>query len=139
MTDPTGSQAQEIDAACQRLSLAFALHADAHRFAELGQLFTEDGALRRANGDVVVGPAAITRSFDGRPASFHSVHILAPVLVEIVSADEATGRCAMLVVVHESGSGSPRRMAGFYDDRYRRIGGTWKFAARLSTIAIPNA
>jgi hypothetical protein len=130
--------ADSIEAACQRLSLAFAVHVDAHAFVELGQLFAEDGVLRRASGDLVTGPEAITRSFDDRLPSFTSVHMLAPSLIEIVSDTEATGRCAMMVVVQETPDSPSRRIGGQYEDRYRRIDGAWKFAARLLTVTIQN-
>jgi hypothetical protein len=127
----------EIEAACQRLSTSFGLYVDQHRYDELGALFAANGMLQRVNGSEIVGPVAIARSFDDRPATHRSVHLFGPSLIEIVGRDEATGQCSMLaIVVHESSPGGAMRVAGLYQDRYRRFNQVWKFTQRVPVVTV---
>jgi len=80
-----------------RLTTRFALLNDAGDWDAVAQTFTEDARfVRPAGGDPVMGRKAIHESFASRPAR-KSCHLITNIVVDVISADEATSRCTLLL------------------------------------------
>jgi 3-phenylpropionate/cinnamic acid dioxygenase small subunit len=119
-----------------RLTTRFALLNDAGDWDAVAAMFTEDAKfIRPAGGDPVVGRAAIHASFASRPAR-KSCHLITNIVVDVISADEATSRCTMLLYAApagESAAASPALIGGFHDKLVRSSEG-WRFAERTGFL-----
>lgn len=119
-----------------RLITRFALLNDAGDWAGVASLFAEDGRfIRPAGGEPIVGRAAIQASFESRPPR-KSCHLITNIIVDMVSADEATARCSMLLYTAPAGAAaavSPALVGGFRD-RLTRAAEGWLFVERAGFL-----
>ncbi len=119
-----------------RLTTRFALLNDAGDWDAVAAMFTEDAKfIRPAGGDPVVGRAAIHASFASRPAR-KSCHLITNIVVDVISADEATSRCTLLLFAAPAGettAASPALIGGFHDKLVRTPDG-WRFAERAGFL-----
>jgi len=119
-----------------RLTTRFALLNDAGDWDAVAAMFTEDAQfIRPAGGDPVVGRAAIHASFASRPAR-KSCHLITNIVVDVISADEATSRCTLLLYAAPAGettAASPALIGGFRDKLARTPDG-WRFAERAGFL-----
>lgn len=102
-------------------------YGDAARFDPMLELFAEDAVLEVGRDERYEGRAAIRTFFTGVAEGDVRFlrHLTATHQIDVENADEATGRCYFAVLT-ENGLDH----WGTYRDRYRRIHGTWCFAAR---------
>lgn len=129
----------------KRLKARYFLHLDRKDWAAWGQVFAHDAVVDVSaqfpdapdpEVHVMRGRDTIVRSvsgFLGQTATAHHGHTP---LIEVVSADEATGLWAM-----EDNLFMPdgSRMTGFghYEERYRREDGAWRIAhSKLTRIRV---
>lgn len=98
--------------------------------AGLVDLFTDDGefvAVLSGRERAVHGRAALLEFFSTatnvEPRPYIHNHV-----VELEDETQASGRCYL--DLRSAREGVPWLGAGYYEDRYRCVDGTWKFAAR---------
>jgi hypothetical protein len=136
--------------AIKDLRYAYSMRYDAHELDALVELFAEDAVchfLPEYGGDWV-GRDAIRRNFSqwiGTGEAFDMLHVLTNPLIEFTGPDSAKGRWLVHAYLTRQGDDpllqtrgghdSPLFLIGLYEDRYRKVGGAWKFAStRLSTL-----
>ena len=137
--DETTRRAVEAD--CIRLINHYANCNDAHDWDAVAQLYTVDGTMRRpSGGDPVVGRDAILAGFKARPPRAQR-HVIANVVVDVLSEDEATAFCAILLFQGDlaTDGGLPVMSAnsplvGWYRDRMVKTAHGWKFAERVGGL-----
>lgn len=117
--------------AIRDLARRYAHHVWRQEVPETIELFTEDGEMDTGNAPVLRGRQAILEAYQGMlgDSQFHPfVHNH---IVEL-SGDEATGTCYLDLRAAQEG----RSMigSGYYEDRYARIDGVWKFRSRKLTL-----
>lgn len=114
----------------------FGLLNDSGDWAGVAAMFTDDAKfIRPAGGDPVVGREAIHASFASRPPR-KSCHLIANIVVDVISADEARARSTLLLYAAPAGAaeaGSPALIGGF-NDRLVRTADGWKFAERAGFL-----
>jgi ketosteroid isomerase-like protein len=113
-------------------------NADAGRFVEVVELFTEDAVIQ-LRGELIEGRAAIDAMFrDVRTLVTASVspgitphlrHFTATLQIDVTDADHATSRCYFQVLMPEG-----LDHWGRYFDDFRRVDGRWRFARRRVSI-----
>jgi SnoaL-like domain len=118
-------------------------YSDTGRFEPLWELFAEDAVMETGDAGteltVYPGREGIKRIFLGakervneqldRPQSTYIRHFTATHQIDLVDADNATGRCYFAVIIDNG-----LDHWGRYVDRYVRIDDSWKFAHRRVTI-----
>jgi ketosteroid isomerase-like protein len=94
-------------------------------------LFTEDGEMDTGDGPPIAGRDALIGAYqamlgDGGFQPFVHNHVID------LHGDEATGTCYLDLRATQDG----RSMigSGFYDDRYVRVDGEWRFRSRKLTM-----
>jgi ketosteroid isomerase-like protein len=113
-------------------------NADAGRFVEVVELFTEDAVIQ-LRGELIEGRAAIDAMFrDVRTRVTASVspgitphlrHFTATLQIDVTDADHATSRCSFQVLMPEG-----LDHWGRYVDDFRRVDGRWRCARRRVSI-----
>jgi len=145
MSTRASSFSADDEAACVRLGVAFANHIDARRYAQVLDLFTEDGVLDRM-GAVTTGRAALAAFLEARPAGVETRHVCTNFLVEPESADEARG--ASYALFFQGSRAGPddavATMAGLpavveYHDRFARTARGWRIRERVIRMALRPA
>jgi len=111
----------------------------AHRVAHregLSALFTDDGAYINHNPNdprEIRGREKLAAFFDNLPPERRTADPL-PMIHNVaieISGDEAIGICSNELRISENGKSMIA--SGYYEDRYRRVNGHWKFALREVT------
>lgn len=106
----------------------------------LAAAFAVDGVLDHAiDGSTVRGRAEIRAWMDTKREIFRRAgeqprHMLANVVVEQISAGEASARCYMTMMVTRSDGTVYAHHAGRYLDRLVRVEDRWLFAERLIRV-----
>lgn len=119
-----------IEADCAKLVARYANLNDAARWAELANLYAEDGRMSRptAPDDWITGRATILAAFLARPART-TRHICSNVVIDVIDTDHAIGESAMLLF---TGDGAPK--VGSFHDRFVRTDAGWRFAERRGSL-----
>jgi len=117
--------------AIRDLARRYAHHVWRKEVPEAIGLFTDDGEMDTGDAPVIRGREALIASYERMlgDAEFHPFvhnHVID------VRGDTATGTCYLDLRASQAG----RSMigAGYYDDRYVRVDGTWKFRSRKLTL-----
>ena len=150
MNGPAQSGPQGLDLllaerACERLSLQFGLFNDTGRFHELAELFVADGILVRplAPNAPLQGREAILRDFTDKLRGFTVRHVFTNILIDVQSADQATG-ITYYTVYRQEFVPPPGQAFDFegvvylgeYHDTFRRTAEGWRFASRDGRIVM---
>ena len=94
-------------------------------------LFTEDGEMDTGEAPPIVGRKALLEAYQGMIGDARLHPFVHNHVVE-VRGDKATGTCYLdLRAVME---GRSMIGSGYYDDRYARVEGEWKFRSRKLTM-----
>jgi hypothetical protein len=130
--------ATDAEAACRRLAVACYSLMDQGRYGETAALFTEDAVWVRG-GKPVAGRGAILEALNRRPETDISRHLVTNVLVEIHSAEEASGTACFVPLRgtrREDGTVAtpPITNVGDLAFRFRREGSEWKIAHLQPTM-----
>ena len=114
-----------------QLKYAYVRCLDQKRWADMGELFTEDATAAYSAGkysytgrDAIIEFLSTNMSRDG----FHSSHRMHHPEVEFVSETEATGVWAMEDHNVDTDFDFVLMGAGFYEDRYVQVAGKWLIA-----------
>ena len=113
--------------AIRDLACRYAHHVWQKQGAAAALLFTEDGEMDTGEPPVLRGRAAIREAYervlgDGHFQPFVSNHVIS------LAGDEASGTCYL--DLRATAEGRSMIGSGYYEDRYRRVGGEWKFRSR---------
>jgi uncharacterized protein (TIGR02246 family) len=124
--------------ACERLVYRYAWLVDSGEAAAIADLFTADGVWAAGDGEPMRGRDGIRAGFTARQAIARrqSRHVMTNVLIDVHSADEASGRAYLVNYRHDSETGVAERPApsgapkyvGEYQLTFRRVEGEWLFA-----------
>lgn len=95
--------------------------------AGIVDLFCEDGAFRM--GERTTQGRAALEKFYAAVAGQPPIPFIQNHVIDALAGDEARGRCS--VEIRMVRGNESITAAGWYDDRYRRVGGRWKFAGRI--------
>ena len=131
---------ENIEALVRELSDLEAIRELAHRYAHCVwrkdvaaavDLFTEDGEMDTGDRPVIKGRKALLESYRQMfgEADLHPFihdHLIS------IKGDRATGTCHL--DLRATIGGESMIGAGYYDDRYVRVEGEWKFRARKLTM-----
>jgi hypothetical protein len=115
--------------AIRELLSEYCFRMDTFQFAELGELFTEDGEwiapYSRARG-----PAEIAQLMARNiPAEPRRKHFIMNSLIQL-DGDRATARTSYLVILQAAGAGLVPSVAGTYVDALLRTPDGWRFRER---------
>jgi uncharacterized protein (TIGR02246 family) len=94
--------------------------------AGIVDLFCDDGAFAMGSRHVKGRPELET--FYAAVAGQPPIPFIQNHVIDEASGDRARGRCSVEIRMVQSGASVTA--AGWYDDRYRRTGERWRFAAR---------
>ena len=128
--------------ACARLIAQYARFVDSGEAARVAELFTPDGVWESAEARMA-GRAEIAKGFMRRQKQADRVsrHVCTNVLIDVVSEDEAVGRCVFTLYRADGiDPGSIARtttpaMVGDYVDRFVRTAEGWRFSHRRAEAA----
>lgn len=81
----------------------------------------------------IVGAPAILSAWDTAMAGYSAVHFFSHLGQIALSGDRATAR-VYTVEYLTTAAGETRTQFGEYDDRFRKDGGTWRFAHRAFRV-----
>jgi hypothetical protein len=134
--DMTEFERMTASVACARLCTAFSYHLDRENFAELANLFTEDGVFIR-NGEKLSGRAAILEAYSKRP-NVTTVHLVTN--FHLIDLDRTSARASVHnLVFHAAGPRMPEgkifdplsaiRVIEFADS-FAVVDGLWRFIHR---------
>lgn len=136
MTIPTGQEAAVAREAIRDLVSRYNSNGDTGRFEHVRGLFCADAVLRVGRDAVHTGIDEIMSVFTGAAAAgqrqsgpSHVRHFTSTHQIDLVDADTATGRLYFAVLTDVG-----LDHWGVYMDGYRRVDGSWLFAARRVTV-----
>lgn len=129
------------EAACQKLQMLYALHADRGDVEGFTQLFAEDGSVQVPEAPAFVGHAAIRASMEALNALGVTMrHVMTNPVVTVVDERTATGGCYLTVwnSKEEADAAGIRPIAlpatmGEYADVFRKTEAGWRFQSRVLT------
>jgi hypothetical protein len=132
---------QKVQELADREEIRELISVYAHRVAHgqpISDLFTADGVWtirRSADGEVteVSGMAELKARFD-HPETISQGNAMPMIhnYLIAINGDEATGMNSNELRISENGKSIIA--SGYYEDRYRRVNGRWKFARRDTTF-----
>ncbi len=113
--------------AIRDLAFRYAHHVWQKQVAAAVELFTEDGEMDTGEPPLLRGRGALLEAYermlgDGHFQPFVSNHVIS------LAGDEASGTCYL--DLRATAEGHSMIGSGYYEDRYRRVGGEWKFRSR---------
>lgn len=143
-TDVPARERVAIIQECNQLIARFALANDARDADALAEMFVEDGVFIRPTkpDQPYTGREAIREAFRAKPASLVTRHVVANIIVDVVSAAEATAQSYLLLYTApapETGlpKADAKQLFGAFDDRIvRDSDGVWKFRERRGSLAM---
>lgn len=135
---------REIEWECQKLSIAYARYTDYKEYDKFVQLFAPDGELT-LGGRSIIGHEKLTRSFEKRPDSLRSRHVLTNIHTHVIDESHAEGISYLTLYRHtgeniEADDNSPREISGpssvgHYSDKFVKTDDGWRFASRILHFA----
>ncbi|MEE2677042.1 MAG: nuclear transport factor 2 family protein [Myxococcota bacterium] len=117
--------------AIRDLARRYAHHVWRQEGAEAADLFLEEGEMDTGNAPVLRGRAAIREAYRGMVGETQFHPFVHNHIVEL-DGDEATGTCYL--DLRATMEGRSMIGSGYYDDRYARVDGVWKFRSRRLTM-----
>jgi len=133
----------EIHLACERLVHAYCRALDLGDMDAAADCFAVDGTFARpmTPDQVVAGREAIRAALHTRPKTLLTKHLSTNVMIDVESADAATGLSCLTMISTTPGEGAKPPFVsqgpiwfGEMRDRFVRERGTWKFAERRGSI-----
>lgn len=138
------SQKTCVIQACSQLVIRFANLIDAMRYEELVEMFTEQGSFTRPTepDKVISGRKAILEAFQARPKDVVTCHLISNIEIDVLSPDEAVGRCYILLYTANAANkaekfglqASPGQFIGEFDDTFVREEDAWRFDKRRGKV-----
>ena len=122
----TRLHAMEDRDAIRELTARYCYHAVRGDIEEIVALFTEDGVME-AGDTCEQGPEALTALYRETLGELRPIPCVHNHVVDL-DGDNATGSCTVELRMIENGEAYTA--AGWYEDRFRRVAGTWKFSHR---------
>lgn len=124
----------ETYAACARLTAAFTILVDHHRYDEMGELFTEDCAFERP-GVSLTSRTDLVAFMNQRSRDQMTRHACTPPLVEEIAEGEARSICYLVFYQGERREDGSAKLGGVaalaeYHDVILRTARGWRIAKR---------
>jgi hypothetical protein len=129
--------------AIQDLVHLYALYCDTRNFQGVADLFAQECLYDES----VVGGHPV-KSRDEVLAVFRAVaarlgptmHVCTNLIVSAFSGDSASGHCHVLAegFFNTDNGQQPFRIFGYYDDRYAKVDGHWRFKSRVLRLLVPS-
>jgi hypothetical protein len=108
----------------RRLKARYCLYVDLKRWDALGDLFSHDAVFEFNDRDTrLVGRAEIAAYVAETVGESRTSHHASCADIELVTADDARATWEL----HYTTEDVAQAAYGFYEDEYRRDGGTWRF------------
>lgn len=135
----------QIERACERLILDAVHYTDHRDYAAFAALFTPAGSLSRPGGAPLIGPAAIQKSYEARPAQRLTRHLCTNIRVTVDSSERAhalttvllvTGNCAEPPPDHFGWSADSKQLVGEFEDEFERTAQGWRIRARQARFIL---
>jgi hypothetical protein len=130
------------EAACTRLVHQYCFVVDDCDTEGFIEVFTEDGVWGRSGQPLLSGHDQLRAFFIARPKNVITQHLCSNVLVNVIDADNATGRS--YVTVFRSLQPAPGgdqelphaipELLAEYADAYRRTSKGWRISKRVTTV-----
>jgi len=117
--------------AIRDLARRYAHHVWRKEVPEAIGLFTEDGEMDTGDAPAIKGRAALLEAYQGMLGDAQLQPFVHNHVIE-VRGDDATGTCYL--DLRASMEGRSMIGSGYYDDRYARVDGEWKFHSRKLTL-----
>ena len=117
--------------AIRDLARRYAHHVWRKEVPEAIGLFTEDGEMDTGDAPAIKGRAALLEAYQGMLGDAQLQPFVHNHVIE-VRGDDATGTCYL--DLRASMEGRSMIGSGYYDDRYARVDGEWKFRSRKLTL-----
>ncbi len=144
MSDVSTADRVAIVQECSQLIARFARSNDDRDADALAGMFTEDGVFVRPTkpDDPYKGREAIREAFRAKPASLVTRHLVANVIVDVISTSEAKVHSYLLLYTApatETGlpKADPKQLFGAFDDVIvKDSDGAWKFRERRGSLAM---
>jgi hypothetical protein len=119
--------------ACARLTAAFAVYVDQHRYDDLISLFTEDCVFDRP-GALLNGRGELRAFMERRPGGTVTRHTCAPPVLDQVTAQSANGVTYLTFFEGEPSGEGPATLKQIaiaeYHDQFKRTSEGWRIARR---------
>jgi SnoaL-like domain len=142
----TPEDTSHIQRACERLVVEAAYRIDHQDYAGFAALFVpEVGTLSRPGGAPLVGPEAIRRAYEARPASRITRHLCTNIRITVESAQRARGLSYVLLFSGNTAApppdhfgwtaDSPQRFGEFEDDFEHTVDG-WRIRSRQARFLL---
>lgn len=146
MSKPSEIETLVIERACERLVYAFFEAVDLRQEAQLDALFTENATYARpiAPDAIISGRDAIRKSFEARPAGRVSRHTCSNVIINVESAERATGSHRVVLYMGPEQSPDPqfgykadaRVLVGEFRDVFVKTEHGWRFESRRGRVLL---
>lgn len=143
MTADTAERLERLlaERECERLIIDFVHRLDLGEPGSVAELFTPDGVWEWPHGERrIEGREALRHYFASRPSDRLSRRLMTNILVTVTSETEASAISYLTtyrVDGYTGGMVEPRLPVnvGHYEDTFRKTGGTWLLARRVTHLA----
>jgi len=141
----TPEETLQIERACERLVVETVYCTDRQDYAGFAALFAPEGTLSRPGGAPLVGPAAIQKTYEARPATRITRHLCTNIRVSVESADRARALTYVLLFAGNSAEPAPdhfgrpadaKQLVGEFEDEFERTPHGWRIRARLARFVL---
>jgi hypothetical protein len=141
----TPEETLHIERACERLVLDAVYLTDRLDYAAYAALFAPEAILSRPGGAPLVGPAAIRKSYESRPATRITRHLCTNIRVTVESAERARALTYVLLFTGNSAEPAPdhfgrpadaRQLVGEFEDEFERTPQGWRIRARQARFVL---
>jgi hypothetical protein len=118
----------------RELTAKYCWHVQHSEGEKIAHLFTDDGALIGSNSDFkpVRGMDALVKFYRAITPAEAPVPFIHNHIIEIDGDNDAHGTCT--IDARFTRKGDSILGAGYYEDKYRRVDGKWRFAERKITL-----
>lgn len=129
----------EERAKLQELTYLYAMYVDTKQTDKVVELFTDDAIM---NEDGIGYPSAQGREnlrsifADGATQVGSMIHYVTNHIITEYAETSAAGQCFVFAEARTL-KGDPVRVFGYYDDKYVKIDGQWRFKSRHVKAVIP--
>jgi SnoaL-like domain len=141
----TPEETLQIERTCERLVLDAGYLTDHQDYAGYAALFAPEGTLSRPGGAPLVGPAAIQKSYESRPATRITRHLCTNILVTVESAERARALTYVLLFTGNSTEPAPdhfgraadaKQLVGEFEDEFERTPQGWRIQSRQARFVL---
>src|ERR1700733_5253116 len=116
----------------KELTAKYCWHVQHAEGESIARLFTEDGVLDAPGNKPVRGMEALLKFYGAIPPAESPVPFIHNHIIEFDGDNDAHGTCT--IDARFTRKGESILGAGWYEDKYRRVNGKWRFAERKVSL-----